>query len=132
MKLRDNLIKLIFILLIFLKLINAQLNPQNIAPSANAEKCKERGEKNHARKFEDCKSESNQNNTCCFITGTYYGEKYEGCIAMDAEIFANRSVKYNFNSISATLICQDNYNFEKFINNRFFLYFYLFILILLF
>ena len=34
---------------------------------------------------------------------------------MDAEIFANRSVKYNFNSISATLICLDNYNFDKFI-----------------
>ena len=44
MKLRDNLIKLFFILLISLKLINAQLNPQNIAPSANAEKCKERGD----------------------------------------------------------------------------------------
>ena len=130
MKLGDNLIKLIFILLISLKLINTQINPQDTYSSATAEKCREKGERGRPRKYEDCKSESDQNNTCCFITGTYNGENYKGCIAMDAEIFANRSVKYNFKSISATLICLDNYNFDKFINNSFLFYFYLFILIL--
>ena len=131
MKSKHNLIKLILILYISLKSVNAQPMPPGMNPPSNSEKCKEKGERGHPRQYEDCKSENDENNVCCFLTGTYFGEKYEGCIAMDMEIYGNRSVKYEFNSISATLVCQDNYNFDKFINNRYFFYFNLFLFVVL-
>ena len=131
MKSKHKLIILILIEFICLKTTNSQPLPPGYTTSVNAEKCKEKGEKGRARKFADCKPESDNSSICCFFTGTYNGEKYEGCISMDMEIFSNRSIKYNFNSVSATLICQDNYNFDKFINYRYLFYFYLFICIFL-
>ena len=95
-------------------------------------KCKKRGEIGHVRSFSDCNTESSFMNICCFLTGTNNGEKYDGCIAMDREIFANKSLSYKVKTISGTLICDENYNSDIFFNfNIFFLYFYIFILMTL-
>ena len=119
---------LFIILLYFSKLINSQMDiPGIILP--NTEKCKLKGER-RPKGFSDCNTESTSEFICCFLTGTNSGEKYEGCIGMDIEIFANKSFSYEVKDISGTLICDANYNVGFYFKYRFF-NFCLFVLIIL-
>ena len=121
-------ISLILIFFYLLKLIYAQLPG---VPSFNDGKCKEKGERGHPRGFSDCNTESTSDIICCYLTGTQNGEKYEGCKGMDMIVFANKSFSYEIKDISATLICDANYNNDFYYKYNAFFYILLLILIIL-
>ena len=94
--------------------------------------CKLKGEKG-VRQFSDCDLESNYTNNqiCCYVSGiNSNGTDYNGCIAMDANMFGNKTLKYESHKITGTLICDKNYNCGKYYKNI--LAFLMFILVFIF
>ena len=113
-------------------MINAQPGfPPRDSNATFAEKCKEKGERERARSFSDCNTLRSSDEICCFITGDNNGEKYEGCIAMDLELFSNKSLTYEIKSFSGTLICDANYNSGNNFKNTY-MFIYIFFIFLLF
>ena len=106
--------------------------PIGYEPSSSNENCKTKGERSHPKSFSDCNTESTSTQVCCFLQGTNNGEKYEGCIAMDMEMFSNRTVFYNDKKFSGTLICDVNYNSNFYFNFTYLFYFCLLLLMVFF
>ena len=119
---------LFIILFYFSKVINSQPEiPGVVFPDTS--KCKSKGER-HPRGFSDCNTESTSEYICCFLTGTNNGQRYEGCIGMDLDLFSNRSLSFQVKDISGTLICDANYNSEFYFKYKSLFYFCFFILII--
>ena len=139
MKIKNNKIyiqiSLFLIIFFIIKTISAQTGFSSGDSNATfADKCKEkgeRGERGRARSFSDCNTLRSDDEICCFITGDNNGEKYEGCIAMDLELFSNKSLTYEIKSFSGTLICDANYNSGNNFKNTY-MFIYIFFLFLLF
>ncbi len=96
--------------------------------------CKERGLKNRVKSFSECEKESNYagGKICCFYNGKNGSSYYEGCISLDSEIFSNKTVSYDFDTISFSIICDNNYNSGIYYKKSiiFIFFFFLFIIIL--
>ena len=120
-------IQLFLILFVYSNIIISQIFP-GMETSASSLKCKERGERFRPKSFSDCDVETVNTTICCFFTGTYNGERSEGCVAMDRDIFSNKSVNIEYGKVSAILICDSNYNYEKYFKNTYFLFLFIFII----
>ena len=132
MKNRYNSIKLMDILLILFILLN-YINSQNQTFNA-VEECKKKGERFGVREFSECEKESDyvNNYICCYYNGKNGTSNQEGCIALDYEIFVNKTVSYKVNDdISFNIICDTNYNFAYYYKNSFIFIFCIFITFLI-
>ena len=119
-----KIIESLIIIITFLSTINAQFDIffylSNITKKVR-ENCRLRGEQ-RVRHFSDCDLESNYTNNqiCCMISGiNANGTLYNGCIAMDANIFGNKTLTYESDKITGTVICDKNYNSGNYFNNIF-------------
>ena len=134
MKIIRTIIK--FLLFMFLKSINCQFTftyLSNVTLEV-MENCKLKGE-NGVKQFSDCEPASNytNNQVCCYIYGNNLdGTNYRGCIAMSVKMFANKTLSYESETISGTLICDKNYNYGNYNKNSIAFYLYIFISIILF
>ena len=98
-------------------------------------RCKNYGLQNRVKLFSQCKPYSNStyNETCCYITGKHAnGTYYDGCTSTNTFLFANKTITYTSSGISGTLICTDDYNYNKYINISFFSLFLLMIFLMIF
>ena len=92
-------------------------------------KCKSKGDSQNVRLFSDCNTESDYDNdlVCCLISGNDLdGTKYKGCIAMNNFMFSNKSLSYESDGISGTVICDENYNSDFYLKVLYFFNFGLF------
>ena len=118
-----KIIESLIIIITFLQYINSQtffFYLSNITQQV-INNCKSKGETG-VRQFSDCDLESNYTNNqiCCYVTGINVdGTDYRGCVAMDLKIFGNKTLSYESHKLSATLICDKNYNFGKYYKNIF-------------
>ena len=131
-----KIIESLIIIITFLSPIKTQLDIFFYLPSITRnvmENCRLKGEKG-VRHFSDCDIESNYTNNqiCCFVTGiNTNGTDYNGCIAVDANIFGNKTLKYESNKLTGTLICDKNYNCGKYYKNIFVILIYIFLFLFL-
>ena len=121
--------KLINILFIIIFIFTKQIKSDN-----SVDNCKERGLKNRVKSFSECEKESNYagGKICCFYNCKNGSSYYEGCISLDSEIFSNKTVSYDFDTISFSIICDNNYNSGSYYKKSiiFIFFFFLFIIIL--
>ena len=84
--------------------------------------CKSKGDSG-VRQFSECDQESNYTNgqICCFAYGTNAdGTSFRGCISMNLTMFQNRTLTYNSDTISGTVVCDKNYNYDNYLKYSFF------------
>ena len=96
--------------------------------------CSFHGQETNAKSFEECEVKSNYTlrRTCCYYKGFNADHtRAEGCVAVDTDIFANRTIVHESDGISGTLICVKNYKSSNFINVSFFNLFLCFIFLIL-
>ena len=128
-----KIIESLIIIITFLSPINTQVDIffylSNITKQVR-ENCRLKGERG-VRSFSDCDLESNYTNNqiCCMISGINANETdYNGCIAMDANIFGNKTLTYESDKITGTVICDKNYNSGNYFNNIFIFFIYVLLL----
>ena len=132
MKYKNNIMRFIYLLLIFLNEITADFEYQDDITTKVVNECKEYGENNRVRQYSDCHQKSNLTNlqVCCYLTGVNADKsQYTGCIAVNSTLFLNKSIQYTSSGISGSLICTDNYTSMNFINIS---YLNLFLIIIIF
>ena len=132
-----KIISLILFIFSFLETINCQFEVFGYLSSITLQvmsNCKSRGETG-VKQFSDCNQASNYTNDqiCCYIYGINAdGTSYRGCIAMNMTMFGNKTLSYDSETISGTLICDANYNFSNYFKNCMIFYLYLFVVIIIF
>ena len=115
-----KLISLFIFLFIFQKII-CEDNIRNLEDISNT--CKEYGENNRVKQFADCNNINGKDNNqiCCYLSGVNaHKTHYEGCIAVNYDLFNNKTVTYSSTGISGSLICSDDYTSHNYINVSFF------------
>ena len=126
---------LLFIVIIYSISINAAdvvINPFSYLSPVTLqvmENCKLKGE-SEVKQFSDCDKVSNYTNNqiCCYVFGINTdGSSYKGCVAMDLDIFGNKTMEYKSDKLTGTLICDINYNFEKYLKSSNILFSFIFI-----
>ena len=113
---------LILIISSIIKKSNSQNSNNSSIIQEIVNNCKEYKNSNRIKSFSDCKIYSNEayGQICCYLTGVNSDNShYDGCISVNSNLFANKSISYSSRKISGTLICTDNYNYNKNINISF-------------
>ena len=111
------------VVIIFPKLILSDFDYLGPALAEVKRKCKNYGQENRVRQFSDCKNLSNStfNETCCYLAGYHAnGTYYQGCTSVNEILFGNKTITYTSSGISGSLVCTDNYTYNKYINISFF------------
>ena len=122
---------LLIILYIFIETVKAQ-NPFTYLSAVTQQvmaNCKSKGDSG-VRQFSECDQESNYTNgqICCLAYGTNAdGTSFRGCISMNLTMFQNRTLTYNSDTISGTVVCDKNYNYDNYLKYSFFFLSYLYI-----
>ena len=129
---------ILIIILYIIKIINCQyetffyLTPDELY---RINKCKNKGTTQNVRTFSDCNTESDIENKsiCCLVSGYESdGTKYRGCIAMNSDMFSNKTVSYESDFISGKVICDENYNSDFYYKSLIIFYINLFLVLNLF
>ena len=119
MKIINSLIYIIINFFISINAADVVINPFSYLSPVTLqvmENCKLKGE-SEVKQFSDCDKASNYTNNqiCCYVFGINTdGTSYRGCVAVDLEIFGNKTTEYKSDKLSGTLICDLNYNFDKY------------------
>ena len=133
MRLNSKKIKnLLFLLFIFYQVSCQQKPPDSSTKDVTQtveEDCKN---VRFPKRFTQCNQKSNLDNMqiCCYLTGVNADKTpYDGCIAVNSTLFANKTIEFESSGLSGRLICTENYSFMNYI---YISIFNIFIFILLF
>ena len=108
----------IFIYLLFIYPIIKLQESQVDLTTQIANECKATSNRKRVKQFSDCFNITHIANkqVCCYLYGANADKTHtEGCIAVNSDLFWNKSISYSSGSISGNLICTEDYTSNNYI-----------------
>ena len=114
---KAKLIRIFIYLLVIYPIIKLQEQAVDLTTQI-ANECKNTSDKKRVKQFSDCFNITHTYNhqVCCYLYGVNADKSHtEGCIAVNSDLFWNKSISYSSAGISGNLICTDDFSANNYI-----------------